>query len=41
MTKSLHVAVCGATGAVGREMLKTFAERNYILLRNGRTDDFA
>ena len=29
MTKSLHVAVCGATGAVGREMLKTLAERNF------------
>ena len=29
MKKSLHVAVCGATGAVGREMLKTLAERNF------------
>ncbi len=29
MKKSLHVAVCGATGAVGREMLKTLAQRNF------------
>ena len=29
MNKSLHVAVCGATGAVGREMLKTLADRNF------------
>ena len=29
MKKSLNVAVCGATGAVGREMLKTLAERHF------------
>ena len=29
MKKSLNVAVCGATGAVGREMLKTLAERRF------------
>ena len=29
MKKSLNVAVCGATGAVGREMLKTLADRHF------------
>jgi len=29
MKKSLNVAVCGATGAVGREMLKTLADRRF------------
>ena len=29
MSKKLTVAVCGATGAVGREMLKTLHDRNF------------
>ncbi|MBP3730367.1 MAG: aspartate-semialdehyde dehydrogenase [Mailhella sp.] len=29
MTRSLHVAVCGATGAAGREMLSILAERRF------------
>ncbi len=29
MKTSLNVAVCGATGAVGREMMKTLAERHF------------
>lgn len=29
MTRELHVAVVGATGAVGQQMIKTLQERNF------------